>query len=45
MTYIMGDFLRDVQKSNGKVGTYLVDKYTGRLYSSIGVIGNTPIKQ
>jgi len=37
MTYIMGDFLRDVQKSNGKVGTYLVDKYTGRLYSSIGV--------
>ena len=37
MTYIMGDFLRDVQKSNGKVGTYLVDKHTGRLYSAIGV--------
>ena len=25
------------QKSNGNVGTYLVDKYTGRLYSGIGV--------
>ena len=37
MTYIMGDFLRDVQRSNGNVGTYLVDKYTGRLYSGIGV--------
>ena len=33
MTYIMGDFLRDVQKSNGNVGTYLVDKYTGRSVS------------
>ena len=37
MTYIMGDFLRDVQKSGGKVGTYLVDKHTGRLYGAIGV--------
>ena len=37
MTYIMGDFLRDIQKSNGKVGTYLVDKYTGRLLSLIHI--------
>ena len=33
---ILGDFLADVQASNGNIGDYYVSKYTGGLYKGIG---------
>ena len=36
MTTIIGQFLYDVQRSNGNIGTYYTSKVTGRVNSSIG---------
>ena len=36
MTNILGQMLADIQSSNGNIGTYYVNKYTGGLYSSQG---------
>ena len=36
MTNIIGQFLYDVQRSNGNIGTYYTSKITGRVNSSIG---------
>ena len=32
----LGEMLYQIQRNNGNIGTYYVDKYTGGLYSSIG---------
>ena len=36
MTTVIGQFLYDVQRSNGNIGTYYTSKVTGRVNSSIG---------
>tara|TARA_B100002052_G_scaffold155286_1_gene141526 strand:+ start:1156 stop:3948 length:2793 start_codon:yes stop_codon:yes gene_type:complete len=35
--YILGSFLRDVQRSNGNVGTYYVSKITGSVNDTVNV--------
>ena len=37
MKGIMGNFLADIQASDGNIGNYYVSKYTGGLYSAPGV--------
>ena len=36
MTSVMGNFLADIQASDGNIGNYYVSKYTGGLYNSSG---------
>ena len=36
MTSVMGNFLADIQASDGNIGNYYVSKYTGGLYSASG---------
>jgi len=36
-TRLLGDMLRDVQQSDGKLGTYLVGKWTGELYDVMDI--------
>ena len=37
LTYIMGNFLKDVQKSNGNIGTYYTSKITGSVNDTVNV--------
>ena len=36
-TRLLGDMLRDIQQSDGQLGTFLVGKYTGQLYDKIDI--------
>lgn len=36
-TRLLSEMLRDVQQSNGKVGTYLVGQWTGQIYDTVDI--------
>ena len=37
MTYLLGSFLRDVQRSNGNIGTFYVSKVTGSVNDTVNI--------